>query len=78
MSDEIKSTLPAKPDAEPGAERSTLPVWIVVVTLVLIFLGGLNFDRHGGWFDQQVYGPYASADELEMYQPKSGAAAALR
>jgi mono/diheme cytochrome c family protein len=77
MSDEIKSTPPATPATEPGAERTTLPIWIVVLTLLLIFLGGLEFDRHSGWFDSKVYGPYASADQLELYQPKSGAAAAM-
>ena len=77
MSDEIKSSPPATPPTEPGAERKTLPIWIVVLTLILIFLGGLNFDRQGGWFDSKVYGPYASVDQLDLYQPKSGAAAAM-
>jgi mono/diheme cytochrome c family protein len=33
------------------------------------------FDRHSGWFDRQVFAPYASAETLAAYQPKSGAAA---
>ena len=41
-----------------------------------MFFGAIYFDRHSGWFDKQVYGPYASASQLEEYQPKSGAAAA--
>ena len=77
MSDEIKSTPPTQPDLPPGVERSTLPIWILVLTLILIFLGGLWFDQHAGWFSRQVYGPYTSTDELEAYQPKSGAAAAM-
>ena len=77
MSEEIKSTPPTNPEPEPGAERKPLPIWIVVLTLILIFTGGLYFDEHGGWFDAKVYGPYASADQLDLYQPKSGAAAAL-
>ncbi len=78
MSDEIKSSLPTPPaDPQPGAVQSNLPIWIVVLTLILVFIGGLYFDQHGGWFKAQVYGPYASADQLELYQPKSGAAAAL-
>ena len=52
-------------------------MWIIVVTLVLLFLGGYYFDQHGGWFNSKVYAPYASAELLEAYQPKSGAAAAL-
>jgi mono/diheme cytochrome c family protein len=65
------------PNAEPTATRSTVPMWIVVLTLVLLFLGLAYFDHHSGWFNPQVYAPYASAEQLEDYQPKSGAAAAL-
>jgi mono/diheme cytochrome c family protein len=78
MSDDIKSSLPQPPsDPQPAADHSTLPIWIIVLLLVLLFLGGLYFDNHSGWFQPQVYAPFASADQLEMYQPKSGAAAAL-
>jgi mono/diheme cytochrome c family protein len=76
MSDDTKSNLtPA--GAEPTAARSHLPMWILVVMLTLLYFGGIYFDRHSGWFDKQVYSPYASAAMLESYQPKSGAAAAL-
>jgi mono/diheme cytochrome c family protein len=78
MSDEPRITPPpSDPALVPEAGRSTLPIGLVVLTLLLLFLGGLYFDKHGAWFDHQVYAPYASADELELYQPKSGAAAAL-
>ena len=76
---ERRNQITPPPPSEPAPEagRSTLPIWIVVLTLLLLFLGGLYFDQHGGWFDHQVYAPYVSADQLELYQPKSGAAAAL-
>jgi len=78
MSDDIKSSMPKTPsDSQPESGRDTLPIWIIVLTLVLLFLGGLYFDNHSGWFQAQVYGPYASVDQLDIYQPKSGAAAAL-
>ena len=64
-------------DAEPTATRSPVPVWIFMLTLVLLFLGAVYFDLHSGWFDANVYQPYASAAELDAYQPKSGAAAML-
>jgi len=67
----------AAPDAGPTATRSTVPMWIFMLALALLFLGGVYFDHHSGWFDAQVYRPYASADELDAYQPKSGAAALL-
>ena len=62
---------------EPTATRSSAPMWIIVATLTLLFLGGVYFDHHSGWFNPRVYAPYQSADQLEAYQPKSGAAAAL-
>jgi mono/diheme cytochrome c family protein len=75
MSDEKKSCS-TDSNAEPTAARSHLPMWILVVTLLLLYVGGIYFDRHSGWFDGQVYSPYKNAAELEAYQPKSGAAAA--
>jgi mono/diheme cytochrome c family protein len=76
MSDEKKSC--SVPSAgEPVSERSTTPMWIIVTTLILLFIGGIYFDRHSGWFDAKVYAPYSSAETLEAYQPKSGEAALL-
>ena len=54
-----------------------MPIWIIMITLVLMFLGAVYFDHHSGWFNRQVYGPYQSAEELAAAQPQSGAAAAL-
>jgi mono/diheme cytochrome c family protein len=76
MSDETKPTsTPAT--GEPAATRSHLPIWIIVVMLALLYLGGVYFDKHSGWFDKQVYAPYSDGTMLDAYQPKSGAAAAL-
>ena len=77
MSDELKSNILPRPDAESASSRSTVPMWIVVLTLMLFFLGMVYFDHHSGWFNSQVYGPYTSAQQLESYQPKSGEAALL-
>ena len=63
--------------AEPTATRSTVPMWIIVATLLLLFLGFVFFDRHSGWFDAKVYAPYSSSEQLENFQPKSAAAAAM-
>jgi mono/diheme cytochrome c family protein len=76
MSAENKSCS-APTTVEPTATRSTAPMWIITATLVLLCLGGYYFDQHSGWFDARVYAPYANAEGLEAYQPKSGAAAAL-
>jgi mono/diheme cytochrome c family protein len=74
MSDEKKSCC-TSPEAEPTVTRSAAPMWIIVVTLTLLFFGGLYLDSHGGWFDPKVYSPYNSAEKLEAFQPQNGAAA---
>lgn len=73
MSDDLKNSS----QASEGQKSPTVPVWIFALTLLFLFAGGVYFDEHSGWFDPQVYAPYHSSDELESYQPKSGAAAKL-
>ncbi len=76
MSDEPKNSCNCRTETgEPTATRSAAPMWIIVVTLGLLFFGGLYLDSHSGWFDAKVYAPYNSAEKLEAFQPKSGAAA---
>jgi mono/diheme cytochrome c family protein len=73
MSNDVKNDLPA-----PGKPQgSTVPVWIFALLLLLLYIGGVYFDRYSGWFDAQVYAPYQTSDQLEAYQPKSGAAAMM-
>jgi len=76
MNDEAKSNCPANTGGEPVATNSPVPMAMVVLTLTLLFLGGVYFDHHSGWFNARVYTPYVSAEQLDLYQPKSGAAAA--
>jgi len=76
MTDDAKScSSPAR--GEPAASRSLVPLWIFLLTFTLLFLGGVYFDHHSGWFNPAVYSPYANAEQLDAYQPKSGAAAEL-
>lgn len=77
MSDELKKDCCGNSAGETCPTRSTAPIWIIVVTLLLLCVGGFYFDRHSGWFDPKIYAPFNSAEELEAYQPKSGEAAAL-
>jgi len=76
MSDENKNCCSPE-TGEPTATRSAAPMWVIVVTLALVFAGGLFLDSHSGWFDKNVYAPYQSQTQLESFQPKSGAAAAM-
>lgn len=64
-----KVQTPGQPQASP------VPVWIFAAMLLVLFVCGVYFDRHSGWFNVQVYAPFKSKEELEAYQPKSGAAA---
>jgi mono/diheme cytochrome c family protein len=73
MSNDVKNDLPT-----PGKPQgSTVPVWIFALTLLLLYIGGIYFDRYSGWFDPEVYAPYQTSEQLEAYQPKSGAAAMM-
>jgi mono/diheme cytochrome c family protein len=38
---------------------------------VMLFWGMWYFDSHGGWFDPDVYAPFANHKELEVWQPVS-------
>jgi mono/diheme cytochrome c family protein len=54
---------------EPTALRKAVPVWLFPLVFVMLFWGMVYFDSHGGWFDVQVYTPYANHTELERWQP---------
>ena len=69
MSDELKSNLSQSSDAGPAASRSTVPIWIIVLTLLLLFLGAVYFDHHSGWFDKQVYAPYTPPNNWPCINP---------
>jgi len=58
--------------AEPQAGSASMPVWMIVMGLVIFFLGGIYFDANGGWFSQQVYAPYHSVEEVQLFQPPGG------
>jgi len=59
------STAPA---AESPARGAAVPIWLIVVTVMLFYLGALYFDEHGGWFSEKVYGPYTSFQQVADLQ----------
>jgi len=77
MIDDSKKDCCPGSDTEPTVTRSAAPMWIIVVTLVLLFFGALFFDSHGDLGGKQIYTPFTSAEQLDSFQPKSGADAAL-
>ncbi len=60
----------SSPAVESSSQGVAVPIWLIVLTVMLLYVGALYFDDHGGWFHPQVYGPYRSYAELERYQPK--------
>ncbi len=76
MSDEFKPTT-VSPESEPMPAFSTLPVWLVVLMLLLLYRGAVFFDQHSGWFESKVYEPYMSLADVDRFQPRSRAGAQL-
>ncbi len=73
MSHESQTSLCATAETEPTAAPTTVPMWLIVATLVLFFLSAWYFDLRGGWFEPKVYAPYVSMANLDQFQPpKSG------
>ena len=59
------------PDAEPTAVTTSRPVWPFITLGVMLFGGLLYTDQRAGGFDNQVYEPFHSAEEVAALQPKS-------
>jgi mono/diheme cytochrome c family protein len=64
---------PVPPEAaEPSAGNLPAPVWLMVLVFVMLYGAMVFFDQYGGWFDAQVYMPYASLAEVQACQPRGG------
>jgi mono/diheme cytochrome c family protein len=65
--------MPSTPEAaEPKAGLQAVPIWLLVSVLVMAYWGMVYFDQNGGWFSQQVYAPYNSVEEVDLWWPKGG------
>jgi mono/diheme cytochrome c family protein len=62
----------ASEHGEPKAARQAIPVWLMVLLFMLFFWGMVYFDQHSAWCSPQVYAPYHSLAELQLYQPPTG------
>jgi|GraSoiStandDraft_4_1057263.scaffolds.fasta_scaffold883651_1 mono/diheme cytochrome c family protein len=49
--------------------RKPVPVWMFILLFLLLYWGMVYFDQRGAWFDEHVYAPYRSVEELTAYQP---------
>lgn len=56
--------------AEPQAGRVVVPIWLIIVTFLLLYWAATYFDAHGGWFDEHVYyPPYKNVEHVNHFQP---------
>ena len=72
MTEQPQTSISAGPEAEPTVTTTTVPMWLIVGTVVLLFLGAWYFDLRGGWFQPKVYAPYTSLANVDEFQPPSG------
>jgi mono/diheme cytochrome c family protein len=74
MNPEPQQSLPIAAEAEPQAGRTAVPVWLIVLLFLLLYWGMVYFDANGGWFNEQVYAPYRSFQDVQTWQPVTGEA----
>jgi len=73
MNERLQTPASVAAETEPSVTTETVPMWLIMATLILLFLGAWYFDLRGGWFAPQVYAPYVSLANLDQFQPpKSG------
>jgi mono/diheme cytochrome c family protein len=63
-----KAVAPAADSPESPGKSTWVPVWLIVLTALLLWWGMFYFDKHGGWFSPQIYTPYRSVADLELFQ----------
>ena len=74
MSAKVNQSVPLSAEAaEPKAGQVAVPVWLLVLLFLVLYGGMVYFDRNSGWFSAQVYAPYRSLQEVEAFQPVTGA-----
>jgi mono/diheme cytochrome c family protein len=58
--------------SEPRAGSSPIPLWLVILSALLLFVMMLYFDKNSGWFNALVYQPFRNTEELGRSQPITG------
>lgn len=62
--------MPSSP--EPRAARRAIPVWLIILLFLLLYGAMVYFDHRSGWFDERVYAPFESVEQVASMQPISG------
>jgi mono/diheme cytochrome c family protein len=63
---------PARDDAPPQVNYAPAPVIFFLLLAAGLFATGLFVDHYSGDFNQKVYGPYNSLEDVASHQPKGG------
>src|SRR3954468_21398921 len=59
-----------QPDiAEPRAGSYAIPIWLVILSILLVFWSFVYFDENGGWFKAEISAPFRNRDEVTAAQP---------
>ncbi len=56
--------------SEPRAGSSGIPLWLVILSFLLIYALLVYFDQNSGWFKPEIYAPFHSPDQLLAAQPR--------
>jgi mono/diheme cytochrome c family protein len=68
MNQQPVTTMP--PDtAEPRAGSSGIPLWLPILSILLIFWGLVYFDQNGGWFKPDVSHSFQTIAAVKEAQP---------
>jgi mono/diheme cytochrome c family protein len=61
------------PDSgESQGKGPAVPMWLIILTFLILYWGAVYFDAKGGWFNAHVYAPYHTFEDIQMLQPSTG------
>jgi mono/diheme cytochrome c family protein len=74
----VELTQPVSEGSQSKPDHNTVPIWLIVSLFLLLYWAMVYFDQRGGWFNEQVYAPYRSIEQVMALQPVSGDAEFLQ
>src|SRR5438445_113114 len=64
-----ESSMPMQSEvSEPKAGSSGIPLWLVILSFLLIYALLVYFDQNSGWFKPEIYAPFHSTEQLLAFQ----------
>jgi mono/diheme cytochrome c family protein len=69
--DETKTAAPIRDLEEPRTGDITVPIWLILVFALLVYWSQLYLSNHAGGFNEHVYAPFDSIEEVDKSNPKS-------